>query len=245
MLQIISRDDWGARAPRRRVYTTWSQRSEFIVHHSAGPIGQTPASVQAFHMDGRGWDDVGYNFLIDHRGRIYGGRGWLVIGAHASGHNTSGLGVCVIGRDGPDITAAALLSVRWLYEEACRRGGHTLTARTHGDVNATDCPGDVLRSWVHAGMPVDGQEGDDLVIGLAIGATGERVKALQTLIVYAGLGAALEPYGIDGAYGPATAEALRLVRASVGSKAAPGYGDTVTGRAYGQLIAAVAREQGK
>ena len=152
-MDIISRKAWGARAPRDRDTTTWSHRTEFVVHHSEGPVTQTPRSIQDFHMDGRGWADIGYNFLVDHKGRIYEGRGWLVVGAHAVGHNTSGIGVCVIGRDGADITAAAKRSVRALYDEAVRRKGRTLAKKCHSDVNSTDCPGSVLRAWVHAGMP--------------------------------------------------------------------------------------------
>src|SRR5918992_2005798 len=100
---IISRAEWGARAPRSRMTTTWDRRTEFVVHHSDGPTTQTPRSIQGFHMDGRGWVDIAYNFLVDRLGRIFEGRGWLTVGAHAEGHNISGLGVCFIGRDGADV----------------------------------------------------------------------------------------------------------------------------------------------
>lgn len=158
-MRIITRAEWGARSPRSRELTTWSKRIVFVVHHSDGPVTQSVRSIQDFHMDGRGWADVGYNFLVDHQGRIYEGRGWLVVGAHAKGHNTSGIGVCVIGRDGKDITAAAKASVRWLYDEAkARRAGRPLAKRGHGQLsgNATACPGSTLLAWVKAGMPVDG-----------------------------------------------------------------------------------------
>mgnify|MGYP000161295347 CR=1 FL=1 len=151
-MKIIPRAEWGARPPRDRTTTSWPSRTEFVVHHSEGPVTQSVRSIQDFHMDGRGWDDIGYNFLADHRGRIYAGRGWLVVGAHATGHNTSGIGVCVIGSDGADITAAARRAVRELYDEACRRAGRQLARRGHGDVGQTDCPGRVLRAWVHHGM---------------------------------------------------------------------------------------------
>ncbi|MFV2172468.1 N-acetylmuramoyl-L-alanine amidase [Actinomadura sp. LOL_016] len=151
-MDIISRKEWGARAPRSRSTTTWSQRSEFVVHYSEGPTSQTPRQIQNFHMDGNGWSDVGYNFLVDTGGRVYEGRGWLVVGAHATGHNTSGIGVCFIGRDG-DATDAARSSIRALYDEANRRAGRTLARRGHRDVGSTSCPGDELYAWVRAGMP--------------------------------------------------------------------------------------------
>lgn len=253
MAKVVSRAEWGARAPRsRQTTTTWAARTEFIVHYSAGPPTQSPRQIQDFHMDAQGWVDVGYNFLVDQAGTVYEGRGWLIVGSHAPGHNTSGIGVCFIGRDGDD-TPAARAAIRWLYDEACRRAGRKLKILGHRDVYATSCPGDRLHAWVKAGMPVDGavqsvtgssKTGGDPLIGLRKGDKGEAVKALQQLIVYAGRGAALGKAGVDGVYGDATAEALRLVRQDMGSAAKPGYGDEVTGYAYAQLMAAVARKQG-
>lgn len=219
-MKIISRADWGARRPRARDFTNWSQRREFVVHHSEGPISQSVRSIQDFHMDGRGWSDIGYNFLVDHKGRIYAGRGWLVVGAHATGHNTSGIGVCVIGRDGADITSAAMASVRELYDEACRRAGRTLSKKGHGDLMATSCPGRVLRAWVHAGMPRVGGNApgapvsewqEDLMRKLPTvrpGLDGEAVETVQGL-----LQARSHPeVAIDGDFGPVTEEAVKAVQ---------------------------------
>ncbi len=154
MVDIISRSDWNARPPVSRQGTTWDARTEFIVHYSAGPTGQTPRQIQDHHMDGNGWADIGYNYLVDVEGNAYEGRGWLTVGAHAVGHNTSGIGVCFIGSDG-DASDAAKTTIAALYNEANRLGGKTLTRRGHRDVNPTSCPGDDLHSWLHNGMPVD------------------------------------------------------------------------------------------
>lgn len=86
---------------------------------------------------------------------------------------------------------------------------------------------------------------EDPLIGLKKGDEGQAVKALQELCRAAGQGAYLDAHGgTDGEYGDGTAEALRRVRASVGSKAGKGYGDKVDGWAYAQLHVAVARAQG-
>lgn len=221
-MKIITRSQWRARAPRSRSTTSWGRRTEFVVHHSDGPVTQTPRAIQDFHMDGRGWDDVGYNFLVDRGGRIYEGRGWLTIGAHATGHNTSGIGACVIGRDGADITPEARAAVRWLYEEACRRAGRKLSRRGHGELsgNNTACPGRTLLAWVHAGMPVDGAGPP----GPAPGGTapkwpgryltqpptmrGDDVRTWQTKMGRRGWAIA-----VDGAYGPASERVCRLFQA--------------------------------
>ena len=170
-MDIISREEWGARAPRSRSTVTWGARTEFVVHYSEGPTTQSVRSIQDFHMDGNGWSDIGYNFLVDVQGRIYEGRGWLTVGAHAPDHNSSGIGVCMIGRNG-DATSAATRSIRALYDEAVRRSGRNLAKLGHRDVYATSCPGDQLYAWVRAGMPAEIEEDDmpDYVsVGMAEG----------------------------------------------------------------------------
>jgi hypothetical protein len=158
-MKVTTRAGWRARAPKSRNTTSWSRRTEFVVHYSEGSTTQTTRQIQAFHMDDpkHRWSDIGYNFLVDKQGRIFEGRGWLVVGAHAKYHNTSGIGVCFIGRSG-DATPAAKRSIRALYDEACRRAGRTLAKRGHGQLsgNNTDCPGGQLLAWVKAGMPVSG-----------------------------------------------------------------------------------------
>lgn len=246
-VHIIERSQWGARAPRGRDHVSWAWRTEFVVHHSAGPTTQTVRSIQDFHMDGRGWSDLGYNVLVDDDGNAYEGRGWQVAGAHAVGHNTSGIGVCYIGQNAA--TAVAKATIRALYDEACERSGRRLEQLCHGDVNETSCPESNLRAWVHNGMPADGLDGgdDDMsLINLRKGdgeSTGkkEHVIALQALVLKGG--GELPEYGADGEYGDETAEALRRVRAGVGSDAEQGWGDRVSGWAYAQLMQAVARHQ--
>ena len=63
-------------------------------------------------MLANGWDDIGYNFLVDKYGQIFEGR-WggvdrNVVGAHAQGFNQGSVGVALIGSyDSTSITPAA------------------------------------------------------------------------------------------------------------------------------------------
>lgn len=73
-----------------------------VIHHSAGPRGQSTADITAFHTrpedeGGRGWEAIGYHKIIEEDGSIHQGRPDTEIGAHAIGYNAKSLGICVTG----------------------------------------------------------------------------------------------------------------------------------------------------
>jgi flagellar hook assembly protein FlgD len=106
---IVPRSAWGADESIRRAPPTYATDVRFaIVHHTAGQNGYTRAEaaaivkgIQLFHVQGNGWNDIGYNFLVDRFGTIYEGRyGGIdrnVVGAHALGFNTGSVGIAVLG----------------------------------------------------------------------------------------------------------------------------------------------------
>ncbi|MFK7988519.1 MAG: N-acetylmuramoyl-L-alanine amidase, partial [Sandaracinaceae bacterium] len=53
--------------------------------------------IQRFHMDSRGWCDVGYHFLVGQDGRVYEGRPLNLLGAHVGRNNTGNIGISFIG----------------------------------------------------------------------------------------------------------------------------------------------------
>ena len=54
------------------------------------------ADIDAWHK-ARGWEGIGYHFVIRQTGVIEHGRDLSVMGAHCKGHNKDTIGVCIIG----------------------------------------------------------------------------------------------------------------------------------------------------
>lgn len=215
-MNIIARSRWGARPPRSRLTTTWTRRTEFVVHHTEGPTDQTPRAIQDFHMDTRGWADIGYNFLIRDDGTIYEGRGWLVIGAHAVGHNTSGIGAAYIGTNHP--TAAAKAALRALYDTACAKAGRRLRPAGHGQLsgNSTSCPGPALRSWIAAGMPAGGPPAAPPWPGRILAAHHPIMQGADVLTWQSQIRRHGYSLTADGYYGPRSAAVCRAFQTRAG-----------------------------
>ena len=72
--------------------------TEIIVHCSATPEGQnfTVEDIDRWHKQ-KGWQGIGYHYVIYLDGSVHKGRNEEVIGAHCLGHNAYSIGVCYIG----------------------------------------------------------------------------------------------------------------------------------------------------
>lgn len=69
-----------------------------VVHHSASPRWTTVEAIDRWHKE-RGWDGIGYHYVIYPDGSIHEGRSLDKVGAHAKGRNTTHIGICLVGYD--------------------------------------------------------------------------------------------------------------------------------------------------
>lgn len=71
-----------------------------VIHCSDSPHGRgdNAETIHRWHKE-RGWDGIGYHYVITEDGQIEKGRPDFWNGAHARGVNDTHLGVCLIGID--------------------------------------------------------------------------------------------------------------------------------------------------
>ncbi|KAM4039614.1 N-acetylmuramoyl-L-alanine amidase isoform 2-T2 [Anomaloglossus baeobatrachus] len=105
-------------------------------------------SMQRFHQVDRGWDDIGYSFVVGSDGYLYEGRGWHWVGAHTRGHNSIGYGISFIGDFTSSVPDTRILQlVKDGFLKCATRSGYILpnyTIQGHRQVVNTTCPGDAL-----------------------------------------------------------------------------------------------------
>jgi uncharacterized protein with LGFP repeats len=179
--KIVPRSKWGASRCKPRDVPSYGNARVAYVHHTVSlndySRSQAPSMVLAiclYHRNSNGWDDIGYNLLVDRFGRVYEGRAGgvdaPVLGAQAGGFNSESTGIAMIGTyDSAAPPSAAFRSLAHVL--AWKLSIHGLPARGrvrvtsaggpstshpsgtrvrvnrisgHRDVNQTACPGAAL-----------------------------------------------------------------------------------------------------
>jgi N-acetylmuramoyl-L-alanine amidase len=180
-LNMVPRSAWGASRCKPRATAGYGRVDFGIVHHTTTLNGyrrsDSPAIVLGvclFHRNVNGWNDIGYNMLVDKFGQIFEGRaGGIdepVVGAQAGGFNLWSAGVATLGNysyrqlpaAGMDALAHVLawkLSLSGVPAEGQVkvisnggpdtpfRAGSPVTVNRisgHRDVDSTACPGAAL-----------------------------------------------------------------------------------------------------
>lgn len=88
------------RNPRKRPPTRLHTEIRSIaMHHSLGPIDQSPREIANYHVHGpgHGWPCIGYAYLVYHDGQIYKTANLTEVTYHVGDANRSALGICMVG----------------------------------------------------------------------------------------------------------------------------------------------------
>jgi hypothetical protein len=105
---IIPRAGWGADQVPPRTAPSYGTVQAAFVHHTVTAVDYQPdesagivLGIAHYHRDSNGWNDIGYNFLVDRYGVIFEGRAGgieaAVIGAQAQGWNSVSTGIACLG----------------------------------------------------------------------------------------------------------------------------------------------------
>lgn len=116
---------------------------------------QVNASVIDRWHKAKGYDSIGYHFVVNRNGDLETGRPVQKIGAHVYGHNSDSLGICMIGGVDEDqkaennFTPAQWYTIRQLFTalHAVYPGAQWLGHRDFPDVHK-ECPCFDVTEWI-------------------------------------------------------------------------------------------------
>jgi hypothetical protein len=178
---VVPRASWGGDQVPPRSDPGYGTVQAAFVHHTATAVDYAPEEspgivlgIARYHRDSNGWNDIGYNFLVDRYGVIFEGRAGgidaAVVGAQAQGYNSQSTGIACLGTftnlalDAPAMDALARL-IGWKLslhgipvegEVTLVSGGGSSNRYPNGtpvvfqrvsghrDSNETTCPGEAL-----------------------------------------------------------------------------------------------------
>jgi hypothetical protein len=162
---IITRQAWAQGKAPPAVKPGYGTVKLAFVHHTENPNGYSAAEVPSmlyaiyqFHRYTRGWDDIGYNFVIDLFGRIWearkGGIDQAVVGAQAGGYNKVSTGVAILGTfDSVLPTGAALDALQRLLAWKLSLHGVPTSGRVTVEVNPADAFYTPFKPGAHVSLP--------------------------------------------------------------------------------------------
>jgi N-acetylmuramoyl-L-alanine amidase len=105
---IIPRSAWGGDSVPPREAPIYGEVHLAFVHHTVTANDYTPEespgivlAIARYHRNSQGWNDIGYQFLVDKYGQIFEGRAGgidqAVVGAQAQGWNSTSTGIACLG----------------------------------------------------------------------------------------------------------------------------------------------------
>ncbi len=119
------------------------------------PLSEKVAEITRWHKQ-RGWNQIGYHYVIDRDGAVAKGRSDNVPGAHVAGYNTGSIGICLIGGFGSNENDPFAKNFTPEQDHVLRGLIDDLKAKTpikavrgHNEVAAKACPGFNVGRWLN------------------------------------------------------------------------------------------------
>jgi N-acetylmuramoyl-L-alanine amidase len=111
--------------------------------------------IKRWHVQDRGWSDIGYHFLIDRDGTVAKGRDIARDGAHVQGRNVGTIGISLFGghgsaetdQFGQHFTPQQDAALRNLIADLRKDYGN-VPVTGHNQYAAKACPGFNVPSWL-------------------------------------------------------------------------------------------------
>jgi len=129
----------------------------FVLHCSATRAIQDIGAkeIRGWHVNGNGWADIGYHFVIRRDGRLEKGRAIDAVGAHVANHNSNTLGICLVGglndktyQPENNFTAAQWATLKKLIADLLKRyPGATILGHRDFPKVAKACPCFDAKVW--------------------------------------------------------------------------------------------------
>lgn len=151
-IRLVTRRGWGARPPK--AVNILPKVDTIVAHYSAANADEQSdhancasrvRSIQNYHMDTQGWNDIAYNFLTCKHGYVFEGRGFWRSGATGN-DNSHTVAVCFLGDDTvnkDDLGVKGRQALADAFRHIELRIGKKLW-RGHRDFMATSCPGNEI-----------------------------------------------------------------------------------------------------
>jgi len=162
-ISLVSRAQWGARNPKSTPSPLNPAKQEGAALHYMGgsnvyekndhnECAAVVRSIQNYHMDSNGWNDIAYNFLVCIHGYVFVGRGWgnrsAAQGSTYGNDSFHAFAVMVNDDPGIDFTPAAQKSIVYLINQLEIVFPSADAIRPHSNFFNTSCPGNEIRSWI-------------------------------------------------------------------------------------------------
>ena len=126
-----------------------------VIHHTGSPdMDACAEQINQWHLN-NGWAGIGYHYVIRKDGTIEAGRPEWAVGAHAEGDNSHSIGIHLSG-DFSEVepTDEQVEKCAMLIAYLCDKYGIEINRDNvvgHGELMATDCPGDNLQALLDDG----------------------------------------------------------------------------------------------